>query len=445
GAHRLCVRGRLPVSRLSAGTASGAPAFWFGAACRAAQSRPFRRHRHRQHACFKLHLYSVSRHGGSGGGPAGANQSVRRHRRAVLSAQRRRGDHAHHWRSGSAIRRARGSHRLSGGARLACRPQPGLLAILVGPGAGPGGVVRQGRARGRGAPARPAGGATFAQETGMKPFSAVSPAASDFAAPDAARSTKPFAGASAPVVLETRKLCLSFGALKVTRDVDFQLRSGERHALIGSNGAGKSTLVNLLAGALQPQSGDILLNGERINKLASFQRVRRGLVRTFQITALFGEMTPLDSVALAVCQANGAGLSFMGASAAHAAAVDEAAEILRTVGLLDHARDETRFMAYGHQRLLEIALALACRPRVLLLDEPAAGVPMAESRRLFQTLAELPDDLAILLIEHDMKLVFQFASRISVLAEGALLAQGTPQEIAHDERVRQSYLGHSHA
>lgn len=272
----------------------------------------------------------------------------------------------------------------------------------------------------------------------------MSPASTAMQSADAAASP-PAAGASARVVLETRKLCLSFGALQVTRNVDFQLRAGERHALIGSNGAGKSTLVNLLAGALQPQSGDILLEGERINKLAPFQRVRRGLVRTFQITALFGEMTPLDSVALAVCQANGAGLSFVGASAAHAGAVDEAAEILRTVGLLEHARDETRFMAYGHQRLLEIALALACRPRVLLLDEPAAGVPMAESRRLFQTLAELPDELTILLIEHDMKLVFQFASRISVLAEGALLAQGTPQEIAHDERVRQSYLGHSHA
>ncbi|WP_017524341.1 ABC transporter ATP-binding protein [Pusillimonas noertemannii] len=260
-----------------------------------------------------------------------------------------------------------------------------------------------------------------------------------------ATGAAPAAGAPAAVVLETRKLCLSFGALKVTRDVDFQLRAGERHALIGSNGAGKSTLVNLLAGVLQPHSGDILLDGERINKLAPFQRVRRGLVRTFQITALFGEMTPLDSVALAVCQANGAGLSFVGASPAHARAVDEAAEILRTVGLLEHARDETRFMAYGHQRLLEIALALACKPRVLLLDEPAAGVPMGESRRLFQTLAELPGDLTILLIEHDMKLVFQFASRISVLAEGALLAQGTPNEIANDERVRQSYLGHSHA
>ena len=244
------------------------------------------------------------------------------------------------------------------------------------------------------------------------------------------------------VVLETRQLCLSFGALHVTRNINFQLIAGERHALIGSNGAGKSTLVNLLAGVLQPKSGDIILHGERINTLPPFQRVRRGLTRTFQISALFGEMTPLDSVALAVCQANGVGLSFMGVTVAHGQAVDEAAELLRTVGLIDHAHDETRFMAYGHQRLLEIALALACRPKVLLLDEPAAGVPLAESRRLFQTLAELPGDLSILLIEHDMKLVFQFASRISVLAEGALLAQGTPEEIANDERVRQSYLGH---
>lgn len=253
------------------------------------------------------------------------------------------------------------------------------------------------------------------------------------------------APALVPVVLQTRKLCLSFGALHVTRNIDFELFGGERHALIGSNGAGKSTLINLLAGVLQPQSGDILLHGERINKLPPFQRVRRGLTRTFQISALFGEMTPLDSVALAVCQASGVGLSFVRASAAHGQAVDEAAQLLRMVGLIDQAHVETRYMAYGHQRLLEIALALACRPRVLLLDEPAAGVPVAESRRLFQTLAELPGELSILLIEHDMKLVFQFASRITVMAEGALIAQGTPNEIASDERVRQSYLGHGHA
>jgi len=249
----------------------------------------------------------------------------------------------------------------------------------------------------------------------------------------------------APVALETRRLCLSFGALAVTREVSFALHAGERHALIGSNGAGKSTFVNLLAGRLRADSGDILLDGGRINHLKPFQRVRRGLVRTFQISALFGEMTPLDSVALALCQARGGGLPFLRASAMHSEAIDEAAQILRQVGLIEQARDETRFMAYGHQRLLEIALALACRPRILLLDEPAAGVPMAESRRLFQTLAELPQDLAILLIEHDMKLVFQFATRISVLAEGALLAQGSPAEIAADPLVRQTYLGSSHA
>ncbi len=249
--------------------------------------------------------------------------------------------------------------------------------------------------------------------------------------------------ASTPM-LETRGLCRSFGALAVTRDVSLSLAPGARHALIGPNGAGKSTFVNLLAGRLREDAGDIYLAGERINGMPVHERVRRGLVRTFQVNALFAELTPLDSVALALCQVQGRALSFLNVRNVHAQAVDEAAEILRQVGLLAQARETTRYMAYGHQRLLEIALALACRPKVLLLDEPAAGVPAAESRRLFEALDELPQDLAILLIEHDMKLVFKFASRISVLAEGALLAEGTPDEIAQDPRVRATYLGSGH-
>ncbi|MBX6319681.1 ABC transporter ATP-binding protein [Pigmentiphaga sp.] len=246
------------------------------------------------------------------------------------------------------------------------------------------------------------------------------------------------------MMLETRGLCRSFGALAVTRNVSLSLGRGARHALIGPNGAGKSTLVNLLAGLLREDSGEIYLEGERINGLPVHERVRRGLVRTFQVNSLFSELTPLDAVALALCQAQGRALSFVNARRVHAEAVDEAASILEQVGLLDQAHAVTRHMAYGHQRLLEIALALACRPKVLLLDEPAAGVPAAESRRLFNALDELPETLAILLIEHDMKLVFRFAKRISVLAEGALLAEGTPEEIANDPRVRATYLGSGH-
>ena len=240
--------------------------------------------------------------------------------------------------------------------------------------------------------------------------------------------------------LETRGLRRNFGALAVTRDVSLALAPGERHALIGPNGAGKSTFVNLLAGQLRADAGEVLLSGARIDALPAFARVRRGLVRTFQITALFGELTPLDSVALAICRAEGRGLALFGAARVQEKARDEAAALLRAVGL-EAQRGETRFLAYGQQRLLEVALALACRPRVLLLDEPAAGVPAADSRRLFEALAALPAEIAILLIEHDMQLVFRFASRISVLAEGALLAQGAPDEIARDARVRRAYLG----
>ncbi len=257
-------------------------------------------------------------------------------------------------------------------------------------------------------------------------------------------TSTPLPDAADAVVLQTRGLCRSFGALAVTRDVSLTLKAGARHALIGPNGAGKSTFINLLAGHLREDAGDIFLAGERINGLPGHQRVRRGLVRTFQINALFADLTPLDAIALAVCQTQGRALSFLGVSGVHAQAVDEAAGILERIGLLPQALKTTRNLAYGHQRLLEIALALACRPRVLLLDEPAAGVPAAESRRLFETLNELPDDLAILLIEHDMKLVFQFATHIFVLAEGALLAEGPPEAIAQDPRVRATYLGDSH-
>jgi ABC-type branched-subunit amino acid transport system ATPase component len=262
------------------------------------------------------------------------------------------------------------------------------------------------------------------------------------AQPDLAGQGPPCVNPAA--LLQTRGLCRSFGALAVTRDVSFTLEAGARYALIGPNGAGKSTLINLLAGRLREDSGDICRAGERVNKLPGFERARRGLARTFQINALFADLTPLDAITLAVCQQRKQALSFLGVSASHAEAVDEAARLLEQIGLLPQALKTTRNLAYGHQRLLEIALALACKPKVLLLDEPAAGVPAAESRRLFDTLAQLPPELAILLIEHDMKLVFQFATRIFVLVEGVLIADGPPEDIARDPRVRASYLGDSH-
>jgi ABC-type branched-subunit amino acid transport system ATPase component len=250
---------------------------------------------------------------------------------------------------------------------------------------------------------------------------------------------------SAEPVLRTVDLCMAFGGLKVTQDVNLALRPGARHALIGPNGAGKTTLVNQLTGVLRPSSGSIWLGGEEITALRQDQRVRRGLARTFQINTLFPQLTPLEAVANAICERERDRLSVFQRrvlSLTHRREqIDEAYVLLERLNLGPDCLRPTRELAYGRQRLLEMALALAVRPRVLLLDEPAAGVPEGESDELFSVLAELPGDIAILLIEHDMSLVFRFADRITVLAGGAELVTGTPAEIAADPRVREVYLG----
>jgi len=241
--------------------------------------------------------------------------------------------------------------------------------------------------------------------------------------------------------LQTQKLVKKFGGFVVTNDVSLKVEAGARHALIGPNGAGKTTLINLLTGFLEPSSGSVLLQGQEVTNLAQHQRVKRGLARTFQINRLFSELTVLESVVLAVNERLGLSAKFWKPVGAHTQAIEEAAELLRTLRLLDVAHEQTRNLAYGRQRLIEIALALAAKPSVLLLDEPAAGVPTSESRELFESIAALPRDVTILLIEHDMDLVFRFADTISVLVSGALLTQGTPQEIANDPRVKEVYLG----
>ncbi len=241
--------------------------------------------------------------------------------------------------------------------------------------------------------------------------------------------------------LQTQKLVKKFGGFVVTNDVSLKVEAGARHALIGPNGAGKTTLINLLTGFLEPSSGSVLLQGQEVTNLAQHQRVKRGLARTFQINRLFSELTVLESVVLAVNERLGLSAKFWKPVGAHTQAIEEAAELLRTLKLLDVAHEQTRNLAYGRQRLIEIALALAAKPSVLLLDEPAAGVPTSESRELFESIAALPRDVTILLIEHDMDLVFRFADTISVLVSGALLTQGTPQEIANDPRVKEVYLG----
>jgi ABC-type branched-subunit amino acid transport system ATPase component len=242
--------------------------------------------------------------------------------------------------------------------------------------------------------------------------------------------------------LETTGLTRLFGGFTAVDAVDFVLAPGARHALIGPNGAGKTTFVNLLSGALDASAGSIRLLGEDITRLPQHRRVQRGLARTFQVNQLFPELTPLEAVTLAVAEREGAGTVWWRPLRAMGALRAEAAALLDTLRFATAERDgATSDLPYGRQRLLEIALALALKPRVLLLDEPAAGVPPAESREVMQAIAALPREVAVLLIEHDMDLVFRFAERITVLASGAVLAEGPPDEIARDQRVREAYLG----
>jgi len=241
--------------------------------------------------------------------------------------------------------------------------------------------------------------------------------------------------------LATQGLNKRFGSLVVAHDIGIALPQGVRYALIGPNGAGKTTLINLMTGMLRPDGGQILLGGENITAQSPEERVRRGLVRTFQINSLFPHINPLEAVTLVICERDRISRTFWRTTADYRAAVDEAYEILKSLLLAPVCTRETRELAYGQQRLLEIALALATRPKVLLLDEPAAGVPRDESAELFTAINSLSKDITVLFIEHDMELVFRLASRIIVMVSGGILLEGTPAEIAADQRVREVYLG----
>ena len=245
-------------------------------------------------------------------------------------------------------------------------------------------------------------------------------------------------------VLKTEKLCKSFGALTVAQNIDFRLHAGDRHALIGPNGAGKTTFVNMLMGAHAATSGRIYLAGEDITRVRQAQRVKRGLGRTFQINALFKHLPVLDNVALGVAERRNEAPHMWRPASAHKDIIQESEELLSTLGLADDALVEVKDLPYGKQRLVEIAIALGLRPKVLLLDEPAAGVPSMECELILQLLDRLPADIAILIIEHDMDLVFRFARRITVLVQGEVLVEGPPEEIARDKRVHQVYLGEQH-
>ncbi|HEU5177130.1 MAG TPA: ABC transporter ATP-binding protein [Burkholderiales bacterium] len=227
----------------------------------------------------------------------------------------------------------------------------------------------------------------------------------------------------------------------MAQDIALQLPQGKRYALIGPNGAGKTTLMNLITGMLRPDAGQIFLGGEEITALRPDRRVKKGLARTFQINTLFPQLSALEAVALAVLEREGHAHNWWRSLPRFGAAIDEANAILNSLGLEKVSFRTTKELAYGQQRLLEIALALATRPKVLLLDEPAAGVPKDESAQLFNAIDGLSRELTILFIEHDMDVVFRFASRIIVMVGGRILVEGPPDEIARDERVREVYLG----
>ena len=248
---------------------------------------------------------------------------------------------------------------------------------------------------------------------------------------------------SAPV-LETRGLHKNFGGLLVAADINFALAAGARHALIGPNGAGKTTFVNLITGALRPTAGRVLLGGGDITGLSQAERVKRGIARTFQITTLFQGLTVLENVYIPVSERLGAASTLWRPAGHRRDVIDEALRLLEMLGLGDVAHKPVHELPYGRQRLIEIAIALGLDPKVLLLDEPAAGVPAAESAILIDIIEGLPGEIAVLIIEHDMDVVFRFARRVTVLVQGRVLIEGTPDEIAADERVREVYLGERH-
>lgn len=243
--------------------------------------------------------------------------------------------------------------------------------------------------------------------------------------------------------LHTEGLARHWGALKAVDDVTFSLAAGARHALIGPNGAGKTTLINLLTGYVTATTGQIFVGDEKITHLPQHLRVKRGITRTFQISHLFPGLTVAEAVVLAAMERHERGGSLGKPVAKHRDVVDEVQALLKTLYLDREQNTVIRNLPYGKQRVLEIALALATRPRILLLDEPAAGIPVGESGEIFGIISALPRDVTVLFIEHDMSLVFRFAERITVMAQGRILAEGTPQEIGANARVKEVYLGES--
>ena len=243
------------------------------------------------------------------------------------------------------------------------------------------------------------------------------------------------------IALRTAGLSRQWGGFHANSDISLSFEVGARHALIGPNGAGKTTFINLLTGVITPSAGSIYLDESDITSLRQHQRVKRGLSRTFQINTLFPGLTVLESLMLALFERDGRGMRWFRTISSQGIVIEEAMQLLTALRLADDAARITRELPYGKQRLLEIALALAAKPKILLLDEPAAGIPADQSAELFEVIADLPRDVTILFVEHDMNLVFRFAEQITVLVGGRVLTQGTPEQIAADQRVREVYLG----
>jgi len=245
-------------------------------------------------------------------------------------------------------------------------------------------------------------------------------------------------------VLELHNVSKSFGALAVTRDVSLSLSPGARHALIGPNGAGKTTLVNLITGVLRPNGGSVHIDGRDVTAADTARRVKAGLARTFQINSLFLDMTVAENIAVPVSARRGSQYRMLSPLVRDHDLLAEVDELLTRFGLRHIAGQKVRQIAYGQRRLVEVMLALALRPKLLLLDEPAAGLPSRDSEMLFDFLQRLPDDVSVLVVEHDMDLVFRFARDITVLVEGSVLLTGPTAEVRTDTRVRDVYLGRSH-
>ena len=245
--------------------------------------------------------------------------------------------------------------------------------------------------------------------------------------------------------LSVRNITKSFGGLKVAKDVSFDLPCGARTALIGPNGAGKTTMVNLISGSLAATSGTVLLFGKDVTGTQQAQRVRSGLVRTFQIGKLFRDQTVGDNVRLAILHQKNSGFNIWLSSTNRHAMERRTEEVLTLLQMVDRVDQLVSNLAYGEQRLVEIAIGLVLEPKVFILDEPAAGVPKSESGAIIDILQTLPDDLAILLIEHDMDLVFRFADRVLVMVNGALHMDGAAADVAQSEEIRKIYFGKAHA